>query len=84
MAVDKDKVIQLFERLPESAQQLAFDFIQYLYVKQIQPDWDDIVKIDPDTIPLSEEEERQLNSESGFMTWEEAMDELHLPNDFKT
>ncbi len=84
MAVDKNKVLRIFEQLPESAQQSAFDFIQYLSAKQHQLDWDDIAKLEPDAAPLSEEEERQLNSESGFMSWEEAMNELNLPTDIKS
>lgn len=84
MAVDKQKVLQIFEQLTESAQQSAFDYIQYLSVRQSQLDWDDIVKLAPDTAPLSEEEARQLNSESGFMSWEEAMNELNLPTDTKS
>ena len=84
MAVDKNKVLQIFEQLPESAQQSAFDFIQYLSAKQKQLDWEDIAKLEPDANPLSEEEERQLNSESGFMSWEEAMNELNLPTDIKS
>ncbi|WP_044477227.1 bacterioferritin-associated ferredoxin [Paenibacillus antibioticophila] len=84
MAVDKHKVLQIFEQLTESAQQSAFDYIQYLSVRQSQLDWDDIVNLAPDTEPLSEEEVRQLNSESGFMSWEEAMNELNLPTDTKS
>ena len=83
MAIDKNKVIQLFDQLPESAQQSVYDFIQFLYVRQVQPDWDDIVKLEPDSIPLSEEEKRQLVGESDFMSWEEAMHELQLPTDTK-
>lgn len=84
MAVDKHKVLQIFEQLTESAQQSAFDYIQYLSVRQSQLDWDDIVNLAPDTEPLSEEEVRQLNSESRFMSWEEAMNELNLPTDTKS
>ncbi|MOA19899.1 hypothetical protein D3C78_1403080 [compost metagenome] len=84
MAVDKNKVMQVFDQLTESAQQSAFDFMQYLSAKQKQLDWDDIAKLEPDAVSLSEEEERQLNSESGFMSWEEAMNELNLPTDIKS
>jgi hypothetical protein len=84
MAIDKNKVMQIFDQLTESAQQSAFDFMQYLSEKQNQLDWDDIAKLEPDAVPLSEEEERQLNSESGFMSWEEAMNELNLPTDIKS
>jgi hypothetical protein len=58
--------------------------MQYLSTKQNQLDWDEIAKLEPDAAPLSEEEERQLNSESGFMSWEEAMNELNLPTDIKS
>lgn len=84
MAVDKHKVLQMFEQLTESAQQSAFDFIQYFSAKQNQLDWDDIAKLEQDAEPLSKEEERQLHSESGFMSWEEAMNELNLPTDMKS
>ncbi|WP_256257642.1 MULTISPECIES: hypothetical protein [unclassified Paenibacillus] len=70
--------------MTESAQQSALDFMPYLSTKQNQPDWDDIAKLEPDAAPLSEAEERQLNSESGFMSWEEAMSELNLPTDIKS
>ncbi|MDF2720961.1 MAG: hypothetical protein K0Q59_636 [Paenibacillus sp.] len=84
MAIDKNKVWQMFDQLTESAQQSAFDFIQYLSAKQNRLDWDDIAKLEPDATPLSEEEERQVISESGFMSWEEAMNELNLPTDIKS
>ena len=84
MAVDKKKLMQIFEQLPESSKQSAFDFIQYLSTKQNQLDWEDIAKLEVDAVPFSEEEERQLNSDSGFMSWEEAMDELNLSTDTKS
>ncbi len=34
--------------------------------------WKDIDKLEPDDEPLSDEERCQLNSNSGFVTWEEA------------
>jgi len=84
MAIDKKKLMQIFEQLPESSKQSAFDFIQYLSTKQNQLDWEDIAKLEVDAVPFSEEEERQLNSDSGFMSWEEAMDELNLSTDTKS
>jgi hypothetical protein len=84
MAVDKNEVIQMFEQLHESSQQSAFDFIQYLSAKQNQLDWDDIAKLEPDALPMSEEEQRQLNSGGGSMSWEKAMNELNLPTDIKS
>ncbi|WP_019639317.1 hypothetical protein [Paenibacillus fonticola] len=83
MSVSKDRIWQIFERLPETAQQSAYDYLQYLSIKHNQLDWDEIKQLAPDEVPLSEEEQRQLNSDSGFMSWEEAMNELNLPTDTK-
>lgn len=83
MSVSKDHIWQIFERLPETAQQSAYDYLQYLSIKHNQLDWDEIKQLAPDEVPLSEEEQRQLNSDSGFMSWEEAMNELNLPTDTK-
>lgn len=83
MAVSKDDVLKLFEQLPDTAQQSVFDYLQYLSERQHRPDWDDIAKMNSDEMPLSEEEQRQLDSKSGFMSWEEAMNELDLPTDTK-
>lgn len=84
MAVDKDKVLELFEQLPEVAQQSAYDYLQYLSSKHDRLDWDSIEELVPDEITLSEEEQRQLDSNDGFMSWEEAMHELNLPTDAKS
>lgn len=83
MAVNKDEVLKIFEQLPENAQQSAYDYLQYLSTRHTRPDWDAIAKLDPDDVPLSEEEQHQLNSNSGFVSWEEAMNELNLPTDIK-
>jgi hypothetical protein len=79
MAVNKNEILKIYEQLPEAAQQSAYDYLQYLSSKHTQLNWDEIAKLDPDEIPLSEEEHRQLNSDSGFVSWEEAMNELDLP-----
>lgn len=84
MSVDKDEVLKLFEQLPEIAQQSAYDYLQYLSSKHDRLGWDSIEKLEPDEITLSEEEQRQLNSNAGFMSWEEAMHELNLPTDAKS
>lgn len=44
-------------------------------------DWDSIEKLVPDENTLGEEEQRQLDSNDGFISWEEAMHELNLPGD---
>jgi hypothetical protein len=79
MAVNMDEILKIYEPLPEAAQQSAYDYLRYLSTKHTQLDWDELAKLDPDEVPLSEEEHHQLNSDSGFMSWEEAMNELDLP-----
>ncbi|MCM3342027.1 hypothetical protein M3650_26225 [Paenibacillus sp. MER TA 81-3] len=83
MAIRKDDVLKLFEQLPEAAQQSAIDYLQFLVLRHQRPDWDEISELAPDDIPLNEDERRQLDSDSGFMSWEEAMNELDLPTDTK-
>lgn len=84
MAINKDAVIRLFELLPETAQQSALEYLQFLSTKHNRLDWNDIAKLDPDNEPLSDEETKQLDSKLGFMSWEEAMNELDLPTDTKS
>lgn len=80
MAVNKEEAIKLFEQLPESAQQSAFDFMKYLSDRD-RPDWEEIAQLEPDQIPLSEEEERQLKAREGFITGEDAKREFNLQAD---
>lgn len=84
MAINKNEVLKIFDQLPETAQQSAYDYLQFLSARHHRPSWDDISKLEPDTVPLSDEEKKQLNSKSGFMSWEEAMDELNLSTDTKS
>lgn len=83
MAVNKDEILKIYEQLPEKAQQSAYDYLQYLSTKHTQLNWDEIAKLEPDEVPISEEEQRQLSSDSGFLSWEEAMNELDLPTGTK-
>jgi len=83
VAINKHDLIKLIELLPNEANQSAFDFLKYLSIRH-RPDWDEIALMEPDDIPLSVEEERQLRERSEFISWEEAMDELNLPVDIKS
>jgi hypothetical protein len=83
MAISKRELIKLIELLPDEANQSAFDYLKYLSTRH-RPDWNEIELMEPDDVPLSEEEERQLKSNSEFMSWEEAMRELNLPTDIKS
>jgi hypothetical protein len=84
MAVRKEDMIKLFELLSEDAKQSAYDYLQFLSICRLRADWDEITQMEPDDIPLSEEEERQLKSNSGFVSWEEAMRELNLCPEIET
>jgi hypothetical protein len=83
MTVRKEDMIKLFELLSEDAKQSAYDYLQFLSICCLRADWNEIAQMEPDDIPLSEEEERQLKSNSGFVSWEEAMRELNLSTDVK-
>ncbi len=59
------------------------DFFKFLTTLYSRPDWDEIDQMEPDDIPLSEEEEWQLKNNTEFVSWEDAMHELDLPTDIK-
>lgn len=84
LAVNKDHLIELFETLPISAQQSAYDFMKFLSIRNIRPDWDEIMKLDSVDEPLSVEEIQQLEESSDFMSWEDSMNELDLSTDTKS
>ena len=82
MAISNDDLFKLVKILPEEAKQSAYDFLKFLTDSPKRPDWNEIDLMEPDDIPLSEEEERQMNS-TEFVSWEDAMHELNLPDDIK-
>lgn len=74
----------MVKKLPHSAKESAYDYLKYLTISHTtRPNWNEIMDVEPDEIPLSAEEERQLNENSGFVSWEEVMNELDLPIDSK-
>ncbi len=81
MAISKDELVEMVKKLPQSADESAYDYLRYLTLSHARPNWDEIKDLEPDEIPLSEEEKRQLNETSEFVSWEEAMNELDLPID---
>lgn len=83
MVVRKEDIHNLVERLLEDDQKTVFDFMQYLLNRSTKtPDgWEQIDQADPDDEPLSEEELRQLNSDAGYVTGEEAKLEFGLQVD---
>ncbi len=83
MAISNDDLFKLVKILPEEAKQSAYDFLRFLANGARRPDWDEIDKMEPDDIPLSEEEKRQMKNNTGFVSWDDAMHELNLPIDIK-
>jgi len=83
MVVRKEDIHHLVDRLPELDQKTAFDFLQYLiHRSDHKPNgWAEIDDREPDDEPLSEEELRQLNSNSGYVTGEDAKREFGLQVD---
>ncbi|MDR3583882.1 MAG: hypothetical protein P4L59_00985 [Desulfosporosinus sp.] len=81
MAISNDDIFKLVNILPEEAKQTAYDFLKSLTIGHTRPDWDEIEQMEPDDIPLSDEELRQLNSDAGFVTGEEAKREFGLQVD---
>ena len=81
--VRKDDIHRLVEHLKEDDQKSAFDFLQYLIERSDKKPagWVEIDKAKPDDEPLNKEELRQLNSDAGYVTGEEAKREFGLQVD---
>lgn len=84
MAISNEELVEMVKKLPQSAKKSAYDYLKYLTISHTRPDWDEIMDLEPDGTPLSEEEERQLKNNAEFVSWEEAMNELDLPTDTKS
>ena len=80
MVVRKEDIHNLVELLLEDDQKTVFDFLQYLLnrSKKNPEGWEKIDQADLDDEPLTEEELRQLNSDAGYVTGEEAKSEFRL------
>lgn len=83
MAISNDDLFKLVKILPEEAKQSAYDFLKFLTNGSRRPDWAEIEKMEPENIPLSKEEERQMRNNTEFVSWEDAMHELDLSTDIK-
>lgn len=84
MAISNDELVEMVKKLPQSAKKSAYDYLKYLTISHTRPNWDEIMELDPEDIPLTEEEKKQLKNNSEFVSWEEAMNELNLPTDTKS
>ena len=83
MVVRKEDIHILVERLQEHDQKTVFDFLRYLIDRSEKKpvSWEEIDKAEPDEEPLTKEEHRQLNSDAGYVTGEEAKREFELQID---
>lgn len=84
MAISNEELVEMVKQLPQSAKKSAYDYLKYLAFSHTRPNWDEIMDLEPDGTPLSEEEEHQLKNNSEFVSWEEALNELNLPTDTKS
>lgn len=79
MAIPKEDLHKLIECLPDRDQKTVFDFLQFLLNRSEKPSsWDAIDKAALDCEPLTREELRQLESQEGFISREEANREFKL------
>lgn len=81
MAVkDNQDLFKKIERLPAHHQKTVNDFVEFLITRDERPDWDDIDRLEPDDVPLSEEEMAQIRDDDreGFVTGEEAVCEFKI------
>ena len=83
MIVSKDDLHNLIERLQEPDQKTVFDFLQFLIERSERKllSWEEIDRQEPDDEPLSEEELRQLKSDAGYVSGEDAKREFGLQVD---
>jgi hypothetical protein len=83
MAIRKEELYLLIDRLDLQDQKAAFDFLEFLVQrsKRNSKDWEKIDMADPDQEPLSEQELEQLNSKEGYVSGEDAKREFGLQVD---
>ncbi|MHA2896300.1 hypothetical protein [Bacillus cereus] len=83
MAIRKDELYQLIDRLDRQDEKAAFDFLEFLVQrsKKKPNDWEKIDMADRDHEPLSTQEIEQLNSEEGYVSGEDAKREFGLQID---
>lgn len=59
MSISNDDLYKLVNILPEEAKQSAYDYLRFLIIRHYRPDWDEIMKMEPNDIPFSAEEYKQ-------------------------
>lgn len=83
MAIRKEELYRLIDRLGHQDEKVAFDFLEFLVQrsKRKPADWEKIDRAEPDDELLSKQELEQLNSEEGYVSGEEAKREFGLQVD---
>jgi len=81
LAVNKDALYTMIDRLSEADAASAYDYLQYLIerAKQKKPKtWAEIAQLAPDDDPLNEEELRQLTAPDDYISLEQAIEEYGI------
>ncbi|MGD6968351.1 hypothetical protein ACQCVP_18125 [Rossellomorea vietnamensis] len=84
MAVRKEDLFRMVDSLSKEDKKAALDFIEFLVErsKNKKPQsWQDIDELDSDDETLTDEERKQLNSEEGYVSGEDAKREFGLQID---
>ena len=83
MAIRREELYRLIDRLDHEDEKAAFDFLEFLvqHSKKEPQAWEKIDKAEPDHDPLSSQELEQLNSEEGYISGEDGKREFGLQVD---
>lgn len=82
MAISKEEMYSLIERLDHEDKKTVYDFIQFLNERSKNYEsWQKIDELDPDQEPLTKEELEQFKSKEGFITGEDAKNEYKIQTD---
>lgn len=81
MAITKNDLYKMIDRLSESDTASAFDYLQFLIIRsdaKKNRSWGEIAKLPPDGEPLGEEEVRQLAAPDDYIPLEQAAEEYEI------
>ncbi len=83
MAIRKEILYRLIDRLDREDEKAAYDFLEFLVQRsKKKPEvWEEIDNGEPDHHPLSKQELEQLNSEDGYISGEDGKREFGLQVD---
>lgn len=78
MSIRKKELHEMIDRLDQSNEKSAYDFLKFLTEYSYKDYWDEIKNREPDDEPLSEEELEQLKGEKDYTPWEKVKNEFQL------